>query len=118
MHSQMQHENVVSFIGALTLRALDTPANLLQGQPSRLCIVLEYMEGGSVTWQMEKQGRPFSEASVCRMGLDVARGLAFLHSVGIIHRDVKGANMLMDEHGKVRDTPLFLLTTSRVKYSL
>lgn len=39
------------------------------------------------------------EPMLVRLGLDVARALAFAHRAGVVHRDIKADNILFDEHG-------------------
>ena len=64
-------------------------------------LVLEYLEGGSL-FDMLARGRRLSPAQAARMGAQAADGLAYAHARGIVHRDVKPANILFDEDGRVR----------------
>lgn len=45
---------------------------------------------------------PLSEAQIAYMSKETLHGLAYLHSKGIMHRDVKGANVLLTEDGDVK----------------
>jgi len=85
---KVRHKNVVQFIGACT-------------RVPNLCIVFEYMQGGSVFDYIRRQG-PLSVDQVVRVGVEVARGMDYLHQMHIVHRDLKAANLLMDEHGTVK----------------
>ncbi|HEX4613368.1 MAG TPA: serine/threonine-protein kinase, partial [Urbifossiella sp.] len=58
-------------------------------------LVLEYLPGGSLQQRFERTGR-FTPADVIRVGAQVARGLAAAHDRGIVHRDVKPANVFLD----------------------
>lgn len=64
-------------------------------------MVLELLEGGSLRAMLDA-GTPLSVAQAARVGRDVASALEFAHARGILHRDVKPANLLFDEHGIVR----------------
>ena len=62
----------------------------------RFAMVMEYLEGGSLESLLghtRARGRGMEAAMICRMASEVAAGLAFLHRNGIIHRDVKAANV-------------------------
>jgi serine/threonine-protein kinase len=52
----------------------------------------------SLAQRLEAKDR-LAEPELLRMGIDVARALAFAHRQGVIHRDVKVDNILFDEHG-------------------
>jgi serine/threonine protein kinase len=56
-------------------------------------IVMEYVEGGTLKDQL--QGEPFSWERAVSLGIGVGRALAFAHGQGIVHRDVKPANILL-----------------------
>lgn len=60
--------------------------------------VMEYMAGGSIEDRIEAEGRIAPDRAV-PMLLDIARGLAYAESQGIVHRDIKPENLMLDEHG-------------------
>jgi serine/threonine protein kinase len=85
---KVRHKNVVQFIGACTRK------------PS-LCIVFEFMSGGSVFDYMRKGGA-LKLTTVLKVATEVCRGMDYLHKRKIVHRDLKAANLLMDDTGTVK----------------
>ncbi|KAJ0077178.1 hypothetical protein Patl1_35862 [Pistacia atlantica] len=86
---KVRHKNVVQFIGACT-------------KPPSLCIVTEFMSGGSVYDYLHKQKGVFKLPSLIKVAIDVSKGMNYLHQNNIIHRDLKAANLLMDENEVVK----------------
>lgn len=86
---KVRHRNVIQFIGARTEK------------PS-LCILFEYMDGGSVHDYLRQKGSLLSILEVYKIALDVSRGMDYLHRMNIIHRDLKTANLLIDNTGTVK----------------
>jgi serine/threonine-protein kinase len=64
-------------------------------------LVLEYLGGGSLRDLLDRDIR-LSHAQAAVLGAEVAQGLAYAHVRGLVHRDVKPANLLFDEEGRVR----------------
>src|SRR5579883_1911087 len=58
-------------------------------------LVMEYIEGCNLEALLRKGG-PLEVKEVLRIGMQVARGLAAAHQQGLIHRDVKPANILLE----------------------
>lgn len=67
-------------------------------------IVMEYLAGGSLKARIERTG-PLKAGEAARIAIEVANGLAFAHSKGIIHADLKPSNILFDadDHAKIAD---------------
>ncbi|XP_021760999.1 serine/threonine-protein kinase STY46-like [Chenopodium quinoa] len=80
---EVQHDNVVRFIGACT-------------KSPDLCIVTEYMPGGSLYNYLHKNRRALKLSELLKFAIDVSKGMEYLHHNDIIHRDLKSANLLMD----------------------
>lgn len=65
-------------------------------------IAMKYVPGGDVATLIAAQGR-LSAADAVRLTVDAARGLEYAHRHGILHRDVKPANLLVDvSNGETR----------------
>lgn len=84
----MHHPNIVQYLGTAA-------------DDQHLNIFLEYVPGGSIA-TMLKQYNTFQEPLVKNFVRQILAGLAYLHSEGIIHRDIKGANILVDNKGGVK----------------
>jgi serine/threonine-protein kinase len=64
-------------------------------------MVLELLQGGSLRALLDTGGR-LSPAQATHLGRQVAQALHYAHTRGVVHRDIKSANLLFDEHGIVR----------------
>jgi hypothetical protein len=63
-------------------------------------MALEYIEGDALT--ALSAGEPIEEETAVALMAQVARGLAAVHAVGVVHRDVKPDNLLVDAEAQVR----------------
>ncbi|WP_330231910.1 protein kinase [Nocardia sp. NBC_00508] len=71
-----------------------------EGDP---CLVMEYLKSKSLAAVIGAQGTlPLTQ--VARIGEQVASALIAAHQAGIVHRDVKPGNILLDDHGTVKIT--------------
>ena len=69
----------------------------------RLYLVTEYAPGGSLAKRIleaRERGEPIPVDAVVRIGLDVAKGLAYLHERDVVHCDLKPGNVLFGESGR------------------
>ncbi|CAI7899752.1 unnamed protein product [Closterium sp. NIES-54] len=87
---KLQHPNVVQFLGAYI-------------NPPKWAIVTEFLEGGTVKGFLARIGKhrlPLKQ--IISMALDIARGMQYLHSYNVIHRDLKSANLLLASDASVK----------------
>jgi eukaryotic-like serine/threonine-protein kinase len=66
-------------------------------------IVMEYVPGGDLKALIDRRGR-LSGPELARLGNEVCSGLAHAHERGVIHRDIKPHNILLDENGHAKVT--------------
>ncbi|KAG8940832.1 ATP binding [Tulasnella sp. 424] len=85
---QLQHEHIVQYLDSST-------------DDHHLNIFLEYVPGGSITTLLKNYGA-FEESLVKLWVKQILSGLNYLHEKGIIHRDIKGANILVDNRGGIK----------------
>src|SRR5436305_1725937 len=88
--AQLTHPNIVTVIDR-------------GEQDGRQFIVFEYVDGENLKELVEREG-PLPVHEVIELGLQVARGLAFAHENGLVHRDVKPQNVLLDGDGRAKVT--------------
>lgn len=63
-------------------------------------LVLEYLGGGSLRSLLD-HSEPLSVEQTTHIGIQAARALDYAHRRGLVHRDVKPANLLFDEEGRM-----------------
>nr|GFC47583.1 serine/threonine-protein kinase HT1-like [Tanacetum cinerariifolium] len=69
------------------------------------CVVVEYVPGGTLKKHLRGNSKnKLSFKTVVKISLELAKGLSFLHSKKIVHRDVKTENMLLDANGTLKIT--------------
>src|SRR3712207_6090453 len=66
-------------------------------------IVVEYVPGGDLEVLIDRRG-PLPGIMLSRIGADVADGLAHAHERGVIHRDIKPQNVLINDYGSPKLT--------------
>ncbi|KAF5459882.1 hypothetical protein F2P56_019794 [Juglans regia] len=82
---RLRHPNIITFVAACK-------------KPPVFCIITEYLAGGSLRKYLHHQ-EPHSVPLnlVLKLALNIAHGMQYLHSRGILHRDLKSENLLLGE---------------------
>ncbi len=88
--AQLAHPNIVTVIDR-------------GEQDGRQFIVFEYVDGMNLKELLDQEGR-LDPREAIELSLQVARGLAFAHENGLVHRDVKPQNVLIDADGRAKVT--------------
>lgn len=68
----------------------------------RLYLVTEYCDGGDLFDYLKKRGKPFKEPEGRRIAAEILLALEYIHSLGVVYRDLKLENVLLDLDGHVR----------------
>ncbi|HZV01951.1 MAG TPA: protein kinase, partial [Planctomycetota bacterium] len=74
---------------------------LLETRDGRHVLVMDLVEGESLATIVEREGQ-LEPRRAAGIALEVARALGFAHERGIVHRDVKPENVLVDREGRSR----------------
>uniref|UniRef100_A0A8C2DGI3 Mitogen-activated protein kinase kinase kinase 1, E3 ubiquitin protein ligase n=1 Tax=Cyprinus carpio TaxID=7962 RepID=A0A8C2DGI3_CYPCA len=86
MMGLLNHPNIIRMLGATC-------------EKNNYNLFVEWMAGGSVSHLLNKYGA-FKEGVIINYTEQLLRGLSYLHENQIIHRDIKGANLLIDSTGQ------------------
>jgi mitogen-activated protein kinase kinase kinase len=81
----LEHPNIVQYLGC-------------EHKEYSISIFLEYISGGSIGSCLRKHGK-FEERVVSSLTRQTLAGLSYLHAEGILHRDLKADNILLDTDG-------------------
>jgi serine/threonine protein kinase len=88
---------MASFRNPHLVQVYDTGSSQVNGD-ARYYIVMPFMEGGTLRARIRRSPLPLGDA--CRNLQDIADALDYIHHQGIIHRDIKSSNVLLDAHGR------------------
>uniref|UniRef100_A0A7N0SVN8 mitogen-activated protein kinase kinase kinase n=1 Tax=Kalanchoe fedtschenkoi TaxID=63787 RepID=A0A7N0SVN8_KALFE len=86
--SRLRHPNIVQYYGS-------------ESVADKLYIYLEYVSGGSIYKLLQEYGQ-LGELAIRSFTQQILSGLAYLHIKNTVHRDIKGANILVDPNGRVK----------------
>jgi serine/threonine-protein kinase len=83
----------------------------------RQFIVFEYVDGENLKRLIERRG-PAPVATVLELGMQIARGLSFAHQQGLVHRDVKPQNVLLNGDGQAKVTDFGIARSLDVQHGM
>ncbi|PKI45459.1 hypothetical protein CRG98_034114 [Punica granatum] len=86
---QLKHPNIVQYYGS-------------EITDDHFYIYLEYVYPGSINNYVQYHCGAMNESVVRNFTRHILSGLAYLHSTNTVHRDIKGANLLVDAMGVVK----------------
>ncbi|KAL8140067.1 hypothetical protein V2J09_006088 [Rumex salicifolius] len=107
---KLDHPNITKFIGAsmgtsnLKIPSQSSSSNSPHVFPTKACcVVVEYLPGGTLKkFLIRNRRKKLAFKTVIQIALDMSRGLDYLHSKKIVHRDVKTENMLLDSQRNLK----------------
>lgn len=88
MLSQLTHPNIVRYIG-------------IKRRKDILNVFMEYVPGGSIASLLQRFG-PLGDNVTRVYTRQILIGLDYLHSQRVVHRDIKGANILVEKSGRIK----------------
>ncbi|XP_044735718.1 serine/threonine-protein kinase mig-15 isoform X5 [Chrysoperla carnea] len=90
------HRNIATYYGAFIKKSPP-------GKDDQLWLVMEYCGAGSVTDLVKStKGQSLREEWIAYICREILRGLSYLHSNKVIHRDIKGQNVLLTDNAEVK----------------
>ncbi|KAL1132387.1 hypothetical protein AAG570_010342 [Ranatra chinensis] len=90
------HRNIATYYGAFIKKSAP-------GKDDQLWLVMEYCGAGSVTDLVKStKGQSLKEEWIAYICREILRGLSYLHSNKVIHRDIKGQNVLLTDNAEVK----------------
>jgi serine/threonine-protein kinase len=102
--AQLAHPNIVTVIDR-------------GEQDGRQFIVFEYVDGESLKQLVDRTG-PLPVEQAVELALQIARALAFAHQQGLVHRDIKPQNVLLNEDGRAKVTDFGIARSLDVQHGM
>ncbi|KAG0265805.1 hypothetical protein DFQ27_000340 [Actinomortierella ambigua] len=96
---RLRHRHIIQFYGTTY-------------EDGHLALIMDIAEGGSLRLAIEAQKLDWSAKA--RITQEIVRGLAYIHEVGILHRDLKSSNVLLTRHFEVRLADFALATVKQL----
>jgi eukaryotic-like serine/threonine-protein kinase len=85
--ARVRHPNVVTIYGAEPIEG-------------RIGLWMEFVKGRTLEEAL-RSGRTFTVAEVTRLGVDLCAAVAAVHAAGLVHRDIKAQNIMLDDAGRL-----------------
>jgi eukaryotic-like serine/threonine-protein kinase len=85
--ARVRHPNVVTIYGAEPI-------------DGRIGLWMEFVKGNTLE-EAVRSGRTFTAAEVTRLGVDLCAAVAAVHAAGLLHRDIKAQNVMLDDGGRL-----------------
>jgi serine/threonine protein kinase len=89
MLSKYRHPGIVLLLGAIT-------------SPPTLCIVMEYIKNGTLYQVLHQKKVDLNDKLKAKIAKQIISVIRYLHSHGVVHRDIKPHNMLIDGDWNVK----------------
>lgn len=89
MLAKYRHPNIVLMLGAITT-------------PPQLCLVMELVKEGTLFDLIHRKKVALGDGDKRRIAQQIIGVIAYLHRLGIVHRDIKSHNILLDKNYTVK----------------
>ena len=85
--ARVRHPHVVTIYGAERIGG-------------RIGLWMELIQGRTLE-EAIREGRTFTASDVTRLGVELCGAVSAVHAAGLLHRDIKAQNIMLDEHGRL-----------------